>query len=487
MDLLAYPRPPGDTGIGFHYFPDMDHYGQADLARWLPELKAMGASWLVMLSPLEEPISASFLAGLVGAGIEPVIRVYTPVVRSIPLDVLRRLLNTYRELGVHYVHVYNEPNLPVEWDAEEWMKPALVDRFMDYLIPCLEEIKAAGLIPLFTPLAPGGYYWDTAFLKTALDIIVLRGKTHLFEKMAVCIHNYAFNKPLDWGAGGAARWPDVRPYHTPAGSEDQIGFYLFEWYDEIIRARVGRSLPLICGECGARIGDNQHPGFPPIDESLHASRNVEISRQLMAGELPDYLFSTAFWLLANGDRNPFEDHAWYRRDGRQLPAVGGMKAMPKYPRGSRPEPPADDQPGDKPIYHYVLFPVFSWGISRDYFEVAFEYLRAFTPTCGFDPADAALAEHVTVIGSSRGVSDAVVADLVARGCKVDRVAGADAVETKEILDVLAERKQRFLNISTHAAHLPAMGSYHKGSIRGESEVRCVGPVSEGSLPWEGRG
>ena len=448
MDLAAYPRPPEDTGIGFHYYPDMDHYGQADLARWLPELKALGASWLVMLSPLETGIPSSFLRGLVEAHIEPVVRVYTPTVRPISQEVLRRLLDAYQGVGVHYVHVYNEPNLPVEWDSSEWMKPALVDRFMDYLIPCLETIKAAGLMPVFTPLAPGGHYWDTAFLKTALDVIVLRGKQHLFENMAVCIHNYTFNKPLDWGAGGAARWPNVRPYHTPEGSQDQMGFHLFEWYDEIIRARVGRSLPLISGECGARVGDRDHPGFPPVDEGLHASRNVEISRQLMAGELPDYLFNNAFWLLANGERNPFEDHAWYKRDGRRLPAVEAMKAMPKQPRKFGQEPPRQDRSDGKPLYHYVLFPVFSWGISRHYFEVAFEYLRAFRPACGFDPAEAALAQNVTVIGSSRGVSEATVAELKGKGCRVERVAGADAAETKELLDRMAERKQRFLNESS---------------------------------------
>lgn len=446
MEWKDYPRPPGDTGIGFHYYPDMDHYGQADLDRWLPELKALGTSWLVMLSPVANPIPASFLRALVEAQIEPVIRIYTPTVRPIPLDALSRLLDAYRAVGVHYVHVYNEPNLPVEWDASEWMKPALVDRFMDLLIPCLEAIQGAGLIPLFTPLAPGGHYWDTAFLKTALDVIVLRGKTHLFENMAVCIHNYAFNKPLDWGAGGAARWPGVRPYHTPEGSQDQMGFHLFEWYDEIVRARVGRSLPLVSGECGVRIGDRDHPGYPPVDEVLHASRNVEIARQIMEGELPAYLFNTAFWLLANGERNPFEDHAWYKRDGRRVAAVDALKALPKHPRRAKAQPqPPQEKPKDKPLYHYVLFPTFSWGISRHYFDVAFAYLQAFRPACGFDPKEAALAQHVTVIGPARGVSDQVVADLAAQGCHVERIAGADAGEIKEILDRMAEQRRRFLD------------------------------------------
>ncbi|MBC7224867.1 MAG: hypothetical protein H5T59_11455, partial [Anaerolineae bacterium] len=65
--------------------------------------------------------------------------------------------------------------------------------------------------------------------------------------------------------------------------------------------------------------------------------------------------------------------------------------------------------------------------------------------CGFDPMEAALAQHVTVIGSSRGVGDEVVADLQAQGCHVERIAGADAAETKEILDKMAEQGRRFLD------------------------------------------
>ncbi|NLE76994.1 MAG: hypothetical protein GX605_09645, partial [Chloroflexi bacterium] len=66
------------------------------------------------------------------------------------------------------------------------------------------------------------------------------------------------------------------------------------------------------------------------------------------------------------------------------------------------------------------------------------------PSCGFDPAEAACAQHVTALGSPRGINDAVLADLRAKGCRVERVVGADAAETKELLDAMAYRGQRFL-------------------------------------------
>ena len=96
-----------------------------------------------------------------------------------------------------------------EWATADWAPEVLPERFMDYLLPCLETLHSIdGLIPLFTPLSPGGNYPDLDFLKAAFDIINARGKRHLLEKMAVGIHNYAFNRPPDW-------------------NQDHLGFRLF--------------------------------------------------------------------------------------------------------------------------------------------------------------------------------------------------------------------------------------------------------------------
>lgn len=455
MEIKAYWRPKGDTGIGFHYYPDLFHYSRTDLDFWLPELKAMGTSWLVLLSDPVTPIAEFFIKGLVAAGIEPLIRVYTPAVRPLDQAALRALCETYAKWGVHYLHAYNEPNLTAEWDWSEWSKPALVDRFMDMLIPCMETTRQAGLFPVFTPLSPGGNYWDTVFLKTALDYLVLKGKTSLFETMAVGIHNYPFNKPLDWGKGGPTRWPDARPYFCPEGSQDQVGFYLFEWYDAIIRARVGRSLPLLCYENGPIVGNRDHNAYPAVDEAAHARIAVEMTRMLMDSIVPDYVFNNAFWLLRNGDGNPFEAHAWYKRDGSRLAAVQAMKDLPKHPRQEQQPPQPLPQPkpptpvnGDHPLFHYVLSPVWEWGVSEWYWRLMINYVKTFKPVCGFDPDEAALAEYVTIVGQPQGVPKAIEDALRAKGCRVERVAGADAAETQRILDQMAKQRRRFLNFDS---------------------------------------
>ncbi len=336
MNLLDYPRPRGDTGIGFHWFPDQWHYERRYYDTFVPELKAMGTSWLLVLSDGVNPIPEWFLRGLIDHDIEPLIRIYTRFVTFIDQAGLRKACKYYASLGVHYVHAFNEPNLRLEW--AEWNAQGLPARFMDFLIPCLETMYSVdGIIPVFTPLAPAGDYWDTSFLKSALAILNQRGKKYLYDKMAIGIHNYAFNKPLDYGKGGSARWRCAQPFQRPPGCEDHTGFYMFEWYDEIVRQYTGRRLPMICCENGVRLGDADDPRSPAINEALHAERHAAMCQMLMNGDVPYYVFNNAFWLLAAEDDNFFVRHSWYRPNGEpRLPQTAvRLKTLPKVKRQLR--------------------------------------------------------------------------------------------------------------------------------------------------------
>jgi putative cell wall-binding protein len=52
---------------------------------------------------------------------------------------------------------------------------------------------------------------------------------------------------------------------------------------------------------------------------------------------------------------------------------------------------------------------------------------------------------VTIVGGPLGVSKEVEEWLKANGCKVDRIAGKNESETKQILDELVRRDKRFLH------------------------------------------
>jgi len=65
------------------------------------------------------------------------------------------------------------------------------------------------------------------------------------------------------------------------------------------------------------------------------------------------------------------------------------------------------------------------------------YIAHFRPTAGFSPRDAMLARHVVIVGGDAGVSGVDEAALIAAGCQVHRLAGANEAATKALLDGLA--------------------------------------------------
>ncbi len=101
----------------------------------------------------------------------------------------------------------------------------------------------------------------------------------------------------------------------------------------------------------------------------------------------------------------------------------------------------------KSIGHYVLFWQYPDDWARKDWESAVNYIGRFRPTCGFSMDDAMAAEFVTIIGGPQGVPVEVEQQLKNAGCKVERVAGEDAEETKRILDEMAEKGQRFRTFS----------------------------------------
>lgn len=318
--------------MGFHWFPDFHHYDDRYLDAFLPLLKSMDASWLVILSHPQRSIPASFIRGLLEQDIEPIVQISTPYIAFLKQDELRDLCEKYASWGVHYISPFKEPNLASRWP--QWEED-LPERFMDLLIPCLETMyEVEGIVPLFPPLSPGGDFWDTVFLETSLDILNRRKKRRLYGKMAVAIENYAFNKPLTWGKGGKAQWPCAQPYQSLPGCEDHRGFCLFQWYDEIIRQKVGRSLPLIVVANGLLLGDRASSNFSPIDEATHAQRSVQISQMVMRGEVPNYFFNNAFWLLAAEEASPFAQERWFRPYGEPVlkASIAALQEMPKDSR-----------------------------------------------------------------------------------------------------------------------------------------------------------
>lgn len=427
------------TTLGFHYFPDENHYRRADLQAWLPELQAIGARWLTLIGSLTRAVPESFIRGLLEAGIEPIIHLPgMPTRRDAQAGLasaLSVLFRTYARWGVKYVVGFSEPNSRAAWAPADWGKAGLVERFLDLAAPVLEAQLEAGLRPTFPALKAGGEYWDTAFLEASLAGLAKRGLGDLSRQLTFAVNLWTFNRPMDWGAGGLRRWPEARPYLTPPGSQDQRGFRLFDWYNEIISDRLGEARPLLCLAGGPVMENQADPQFPAVTDLWHASCIQEISQAATAGELPANLLNVNFWLLSAPEGSPFEREAWYRADGKTLTAVGALKAATtQVMRVERRQVDETKQLGHTPklahaekgLKHYVLLPTFEWGVSEFHWHAALDYVRLKRPVCGFSPEEAAQAEHVTIFGNEQGISAEVEQELRQAGCSVERLRLAEA-------------------------------------------------------------
>lgn len=438
------------TTLGFHYFPDDTHYRTSDLHAWLPELQALGARWLTLVGSLTRAVPEAFIRGLVEAGIEPIIHLpVVPIRPVLPADV-ETLFKSYARWGVKYVTLFSEPNMRSAWSSAEWGKPSLVDRFLELLLPVLDAQLEAGLNPVFPALRAAGDYWDTGFLEAALAGISRSSDKTVAEKLVFAINLWTYNRPLSWGEGGLKRWPDARPYQTPPGMQNQQGFHLVDWYDEVVRGRLGESHPFLCLSGGPRIGDHTDPSFLPVDEQWHESCIRQITQAQARGELPPNLLNINFWLLTAAEGSPFAAEAWYRNNGTTLAAVEVLRQRLQVQNRAAKVLKAVESPGqgasaainaaaDKSIQHYLLLPSFEWGMSEWHWSAAMDYVKAFRPTCGFSAREAALAQRVTIVGNEQGVSRDVENMLRLAGCTVERVAGRDGEETAALLKAVAQK------------------------------------------------
>jgi len=450
--MAAHPLPPLNTRIGFHYFPDTVHFRESDLHAWLPELRSLGASWLTLVAPLDRAIPEYFIQGLLRAGIEPILHFQCSLEEQIRTEELEIFFQSYAKWGVHYAVFYDRPNSRSVWSASAWAQEDLVERFLDRFIPLADAALQAGLTPVFPPLEPGGDYWDTAFLHTALKSMQRRQQTRLVENLALSAYAWTGEHTLNWGAGGPERWPGARPYFTPSNEEDQRGFRIFDWYAAISRSAIGQSCPILVFGAGSALDHRVSPG-PAINPVIHAQTQLNIAR-LLAGEtvadaenphanldtIPPTVIACNFWLLAAAPASRHISQAWFQPGSQTLPVVGTFRQwvetrFSKLDSAKAAHASAAETYHHPPISHYLLLPTYDWGVSDWYLEIIRPFVKKHHPTIGFSIDEAEHASRVTVIGGPQAFTDEAIDKLRASGCFVDRITG----DGTTIATILAER------------------------------------------------
>jgi hypothetical protein len=394
--------------LGFHYYPDTDHYSESELQAWLPVLKSTGASWLTLQGHGSSMIPEFFLRSLATAGIQPIIHIHEPF-GSLRMVQVYTQLKTYADQGVRFVVFYDRPNLRNSWPASAWSHEALVGRFIDKLLPILEAQKEMGLTPIFPPLEPGGDYWDTAFLENGLVLLQQQASDEVKTSLTLAIYMWSFGKPLDWGQGGRTRWTEARPYASADSCQDQRGFQINDWYQEIAVKVTGTKLPAIVVAGGA--GPSKVYATP---EAIQIGNN-EVAHHLALHDLPEEIQNFNFYPLATAEDHADAGAAWYIR-----PDVEESKTkhrIMKTPCSSK-----------KDIEHYILLGLSNQTNATELWSAIAPMVLSARATVGFSIDEAKRATRVSIVGDRRTIPTAYEQELTASGSEVERYENWDSYE-----------------------------------------------------------
>ncbi len=448
--MTTLPLPANNSRIGYHYYPDTVHYRQHDVQHWLPILKSLNTSWLFLQSSVDRAIPETFISELVGQGIEPVIQF--PISPSNPPNSrdFSLLLDSYEKWGVHYVILFDRPNMRSSWSSAAWSQQDLVERFLDRYIPLATQVIESGLTPVFPPLEPGGDYWDTTFLKSALKSLQRRSATSIMDNLVLSAYAPINEKGLNWGAGGPERWPGARPYMKSESNEDQKGFHIFDWYTAISKSVTGSELPIFLMGVGAPDGslNGQKSSSQYMDLSIQAQHVLSIYQLLNREKVnepgkvekslepvPDMVLGCGLWLLCADVTSPYAKTALFQSETQPGPVIQVLQNWLETREKTAKSVPTPTDDHEHPIAHYLLLPTYEWGISGWHLDIARPFILKHSPTIGFSVSEAAHAVQVTVVGGPQTFSEETLKYLRDQGCTVERISG----DGTTIASLMAER------------------------------------------------
>jgi hypothetical protein len=306
MAIDAYPHPKDDNGRGMHWVPTTKQT-HAVVDRFVAEAQRMGVKWVTFLNDGASVGQNDYLVSkLAGAGIEPIMRLYSPKLQPIHGDI-EGMVRHYVKMGVHYFQPFNEPNLSIE--QPDGMPS--VDRYVQAWIPAAKAILKGGGLPGFGSLAPGGDKNDVVFLREALDGLRARSELRLLDRAWLSMHNYTHNHPIEERA-------------------DTDGFFKFRAYNKIVREALGRDLPIIGTEGGTFVGAQEDRTLPAVDTNMAVDMVSKAYRYMRELREP-WNFAYSFWTIANeaggGTDREFSEHALFKADGTASPIVHALRAL----------------------------------------------------------------------------------------------------------------------------------------------------------------
>lgn len=433
-----YQEKSNHTQFGLHYFLDTLHYRQEDIKTWLPILKDLRVSWLVLKSERNLAIPEDFIKTLLNQGITPIIEFNLPLRSNMGTRELKLLLQVYAKWGVKYIVLFDRPNQKDSWYGNNWAQNDLVDRFLDQYIPLAKFALEEGLIPVFPPLEPGGNYWDTAFLRSSIKSLLRREQHQILNNLVLSAYAYTFGHDLNYGKGGPEIWPQSKPYITPAGSQDQKGFRIFDWYQAISQALLQKEVPILL--LGAGLTKDPYLGKSSTEEIkkiwfnqkvisllIHSQQSISLENEISIDPLPPTVLACNFWLMASEANHEESELSWFIGSKHQNPFIKEMiensqqEQKQAHIESEKLKKSRHSDPKQCLINHYILLPDYEYGISDFDFDRVKPLINNSKATVGFSIDEAILAKKVTLLSDKDGYSNETLRMLKKFNCEIEQL------------------------------------------------------------------
>ncbi len=399
--------------FGFTYFSSPKHLVSQELITWMPTLQSCGGSYVIFQGNFDVAVPEDAFIAAWEHKLEPLVHFNATLPSAKSFNETSLLLDVYKKWGCKYVILGDSPNTKNNWPLAGWHYEILVDRFLDHFIPLAYHSVRIGLSPVLAPLQPGGDYWDCAFLELLLGGLFQRKMTSILDYLTLASYGYTYHKPLTWGAGGPERWPGSKPYQTPEGQEDQIGFNNFEWVQAAGERLTGTKMPVIILDAGRPT---------PIIEQLNGFHGIEEMRKIITAhassntnEFDDESGLPSFNQDVIGCTFSLETLRLLLGDGFALGALEQLFGSTKTLKEEISS--ADDN--QKYLSHYLLLPSYASGVSDAVLNKVRPIIKKLRPTVGFSLKEASHAKKVSIFPDPYQFKDEQINQLRASGCKVE--------------------------------------------------------------------
>lgn len=416
-----------NSKLGLQYFSDNLHYHQSEAEFWLNEFKELGINWLVLDNSDLIAIPETFLTALLERNITPILRFNFPYPLHKPPHELQLLLSFYQKIGIQYTVFFDQPNSQKFWSDKEWFHGDIVERFIDLFLPYAKIAIANGIQPVFPPLVVAEEYWDTAFLRLSLESLVRRKEDEVIEKLVLSAyaHTNDLSRPLNWGAGGPARFPATRPFSCPENSQDQKGFHIDDWYQAIAQGTLGSPLPMVLFEASPSITLLQLSDLTAFDK-----RRLSIVQQLLPFQSQTSLSSkdefiiplsnqTVCFIFSQLIEQPFSQSsylAWYDLYRHAKPLTNQVKSWVRSGNSSQ-----YSRDTSKDNRHVLLLPPLpKTQLNQELAQIQ-PYLLQKQPKIVFSIEEALQAERVTLLSHLDFFSTEELNRLENQHCEIELI------------------------------------------------------------------